>query len=280
MSQNDPPDATLSSEDFGAIRTMLANRVGIALGDDKRYFVINQLTPLMRTYELASFAALVRQLRSHSSSSLWDEVIDVLTVHETSFFRDEAPFCQLRDEIMPAICRDAERDRRTLRIWSAGCSTGQEAYSVAMLLMELSPDVASRARILGSDVSGKVLRSAKLGRFRPMEVERGLSERRLHRFFKPVAGTWQAVDQLRAMIDWQHVNLTSTWPTLPRFDLVLLRNVMVYFESSTRNELIQKVHGQLQPSGRLVIGSAESLMGCQHSFRIVSSNGATHYVAQ
>lgn len=280
MSLHDPPDATLSSEDFRAIRTMLANRVGIALGDDKRYFVINQLMPLMRTYKLASFAVLVRQLQTHSHSSLWEEVIDVLTVHETSFFRDEAPFCQLRDEIMPAICRDAERDQRTIRIWSAGCSTGQEAYSLAMLLMELSPEVASRARILGSDVSSKVLRTAKLGSFRPMEVDRGLSKRRLQRFFKPVAGGWQAIDPLRAMIDWQHVNLTDHWPSLPRFDLVLLRNVMVYFEASTRNELIQKVHGQLQPSGRLVIGSAESLMGCRHSFRVVSSNGATHYVAQ
>ena len=279
MSQNDPPDATLSPENFRAIRDMLADRVGVSLGDDKHYFVVNRLTPLMRTYGLASFAVLVRELRFHARSALWEEVVDVLTVHETSFFRDEAPFCQLRDEIMPAICRDAERDQRTIRIWSAGCSTGQEAYSVAMLLMELSPDVASRARILGSDVSSKVLRSAKLGCFRPMEVDRGLSKRRLHRFFKPVTGTWQAIEPLRAMIDWQHVNLTGSWPILPRFDLVLLRNVMVYFEPSTRDALIQKVHSQLQPSGRLVIGSAESLMGCQHSFRVVSSNGATHYVA-
>ena len=279
MSQNDPPDATLSPENFRAIRDMLADRVGVSLGDDKHYFVVNRLTPLMRTYGLASFAVLVRELRFHARSALWEEVVDVLTVHETSFFRDEAPFCQLRDEIMPAICRDAERDHRTIRIWSAGCSTGQEAYSVAMLLMELSPDVASRARILGSDVSSKVLRSAKLGCFRPMEVDRGLSKRRLHRFFKPVTGTWQAIEPLRAMIDWQHVNLTGSWPILPRFDLVLLRNVMVYFEPSTRDALIQKVHSQLQPSGRLVIGSAESLMGCQHSFRVVSSNGATHYVA-
>ncbi len=279
MSQNDPPDATLSPENFRAIRDMLADRVGVSLGDDKHYFVVNRLTPLMRTYGLASFAVLVRELQFHARSALWEEVVDVLTVHETSFFRDEAPFCQLRDEIMPAICRDAERDQRTIRIWSAGCSTGQEAYSVAMLLMELSPDVASRARILGSDVSSKVLRSAKLGCFRPMEVDRGLSKRRLHRFFKPVTGTWQAIEPLRAMIDWQHVNLTGSWPILPRFDLVLLRNVMVYFEPSTRDALIQKVHSQLQPSGRLVIGSAESLMGCQHSFRVVSSNGATHYVA-
>ncbi len=279
MSQNDPPDATLSPENFRAIRDMLADRVGVSLGDDKHYFVVNRLTPLMRTYGLASFAVLVRELQFHARSALWEEVVDVLTVHETSFFRDEAPFCQLRDEIMPAICRDAERDHRTIRIWSAGCSTGQEAYSVAMLLMELSPDVASRARILGSDVSSKVLRSAKLGCFRPMEVDRGLSKRRLHRFFKPVTGTWQAIEPLRAMIDWQHVNLTGSWPILPRFDLVLLRNVMVYFEPSTRDALIQKVHSQLQPSGRLVIGSAESLMGCQHSFRVVSSNGATHYVA-
>jgi chemotaxis protein methyltransferase CheR len=279
MSQNDPLDATLSPRIFRAIRDMLADRVGVSLGDDKHYFVVNRLTPLMRTYKVGSFAALVRELQLHSRSPLWEDVIDVLTVHETSFFRDEAPFCQLRDEIMPAICRDAERDHRTIRIWSAGCSTGQEAYSIAMLLIELSPDVASRARILGSDVSSKVLGAAKLGCYRHTEVERGLSKRRLNRFFKPVEGAWQAIDPLRAMIDWQQVNLTGSWPTLPRFDLVLLRNVMVYFEASTRNALIQKVHRQLQPNGRLVIGSAESLMGCRHSFRVVSANGATHYVA-
>ena len=272
-------ESLLSQEDFDLVQSMLAQRVGIALSGDKQYLVVNRLTPLVRSFQFDSLHSLIMSLKTGGNSRLWDEVVDVLAVHETFFFRDQAPFQQLEREILPAICREAEQSGRKIHIWSAGCSTGQEAYSIGMLLLEIAPQLASQVKIMGSDVSSKVLQAAEQGIFRPFEVSRGLSPQRLRRFFEPAEQSWRAIDTLRAMMEWQNFSLAGPWPSLPTFDLILLRNVMVYFDAKVRESLVHKLHPQLRRGGRLVIGSAESLMAYRHAFRLHSSLGASHYIA-
>lgn len=273
-------EATLTDSDFRIIRDLLVHRVGITLSDEKQYFVVNRLMPVMRANKIESLHKLVERLQSESDSILWDEAVDVLAVHETSFFRDEAPFCQMAREIIPQLSRMADLSGEQVNIWSAGCSTGQEAYSLAMLILEQAPHLRKRVRIVGSDISGMVLESAAQGHFRKFDVARGLSEQRLANFFCPTPNGWQAIDAMREMMDWKKFSLAGTWPVLPRFDLVLLRNVMVYFDVEVRDALIQRVHRQMNPGGRLLVGSAESLMALHHSFRPVTSHGATHYVSE
>ena len=235
------------------MRQLFANRVGISLGSDKQYLVVNRLTPLARQHGFDSLHAFIDVLKQSRDSPIWEDVVDVLAVHETSFFRDDAPFCQIRDEILPALCETAKRASRPLQIWSAGCSTGQEAYSVAMLLAEIAPRMSPRARIVGSDVSGKVLRTAEQGRYRTIEICRGLNESRRRRFMCEEDGVWTVVPELRGLIEWQKFSLSGDWPALPKFDLVLLRNVMVYFPTDVRDRLIARVHDQLVPGGRFLL---------------------------
>ncbi|MGB1926845.1 MAG: CheR family methyltransferase [Rubripirellula sp.] len=268
---------TLSKEDFGLVQSLLSERVGISLGEGKEYLVVNRLSPLVHSFSFDSLHGLIQSLHHNTNATLWDEVVDVLAVHETFFFRDHAPFRQLGKEVLPAICAAAEKERRPIRVWSAGSSTGQEAYSVAMLLCEIAPHLANQVEIIGSDVSSKVLRSAATGVYRRFEVSRGLSESRLNRFFEPRGDEWQVKDRIREMVTWKKFSLAGNWPTLPKFDLVLLRNVMVYFQPETREAILNRVVSVLQPSGKLVVGSAESLMSYDHSFQPISSMDATYY---
>ncbi|MDC0278838.1 protein-glutamate O-methyltransferase CheR [bacterium] len=269
---------TLSQEDFSLVQDMLSQRVGISLAAGKEYLVVNRLSPLVDTFQFDSLHGLIHSLQIGSNSNLWDEVVDVLAVHETFFFRDQAPFQQLEKDVLPAICKEAERTGRKITIWSAGCSTGQEAYSIAMLLAEIAPQLSKRVQIIGSDVSSKVLQSASEGVYRKFEVSRGLSSSRLNRFFEPVESGWQVKKNLRSMMEWKKFSLAGTWPSLPQFDLVLLRNVMVYFQPAVREQLIKRITPLLRPNGRFVVGSAESLMAYEHTLQTVSSMNATHYV--
>lgn len=269
---------TLSQEDFGLVQDLLSERVGISLSAGKEYLVVNRLSPLVHSFSFDSLHGLIQSLNRNTDARLWDEVVDVLAVHETFFFRDHAPFRQLQNEIIPSICESAEKEGRPIRVWSAGASTGQEAYSLAMLFCEIAPHLAKQVEIIGSDVSSKVLNAAAAGVYRRFEVSRGLSQERLDRFFVPHEGHWRLNDNIRDMVKWSKFSLAGRWPTMPKFDLVLLRNVMVYFKVETREQILQRVVPYMAPAGRLVVGSAESLMSYDHPFRMVSSMDATHYI--
>ncbi|MGC6442401.1 MAG: CheR family methyltransferase [Rubripirellula sp.] len=277
MKKENTSKMNLSQEDFGLVQSMLSQRVGISLASGKEYLVVNRLSPLVDTFKFDSLHGLIQTLYSGNNVRLWDEVVDVLAVHETFFFRDHAPFQQLEREILPAICNESEKAGREIRIWSAGASTGQEAYSIAMLISEIAPHLCKRVHIIGSDVSSKVLQSAAEGIYRKFEVSRGVSQERLDRFFEPHDGAWRVKQGLREMVQWEKFSLAGTWPTLPSFDLVLIRNVMVYFKPETREALLNRIAPVMRPGGRLVVGSAESLMSYQHPFQLVSSMNATYY---
>ena len=268
---------TLSQEDFGLVQNLLSQRVGISLSAGKEYLVVNRLSPLVDSFNFDSLHGLIQSLPQNHNTPLWDEVVDVLAVHETFFFRDQAPFQQLEGEILPSICAEAEKSGKEIKIWSAGASTGQEAYSVAMLIAEIAPQLVGQVQIVGSDVSSKVLSSAAEGFYRKFEVSRGVNQDRLSRFFEESASGWQVKSTRRDMVRWEKFSLAGAWPKLPVFDLVLLRNVMVYFKPDTREKLLNRISPHLRDGGSLVVGSAESLMPYDHSFKAITSMNATYY---
>ncbi|MBL6725791.1 MAG: protein-glutamate O-methyltransferase CheR [Rubripirellula sp.] len=278
MNEEKTAKMNLSPDDFGLLQSLLSQRVGISLAAGKEYLVVNRLSPLVDSFQFDSLHGLIQSLERNADAALWDEVVDVLAVHETFFFRDHAPFQQLEKEIIPSICAEAEKSSRPIRIWSAGSSTGQEAYSIAILFCEIAPHLAKRVQIVGSDVSSKVLKAAAQGIYRKFEVSRGVSEERLDRFFDPHEGAWRVSSRIREMVEWKKFSLAGAWPLLPPFDLVLLRNVMVYFKPETREQILNRVVPVMNPTGRLVVGSAESLMSYEHPFQPVTSMNATYHV--
>jgi len=270
---------TITASNFEYVRTSLARRVAISLTEEKEYLVINRLLPLLRRHGIESLDAMVMRLRMAADDPLWDEIVDALTTNETSFFRDNAPFEILASTILPSILANAEASGRNVHIWSAGCSSGQEALSIAMLAMETAPQYVDRLKIIGSDVSATMLRRASAGRYMAMDVARGVSDARRRKFFREVDGQWEVIDSLKQMIRWEKFSLADTWPILPRFDVVFLRNVMVYFDQETRHSILTRVHSVMRPGGVVILGSAESMMIYDHAFEPVTSGGATYYVA-
>lgn len=273
-------ELTISPSDFHFVRTCLALRSAISLTDDKEYLVINRLQPLLRRHRIKSLNQLVMRLRMKADDPLWDEIVDALTTNETSFFRDEAPFRVLEKTILPSIFSQSDASTRMVNIWSAGCSSGQEAYSIAMLAMEKTPLVAGRLRIIGSDVSASMLRQATDGRYSPLEMARGISDARRRTFFEQSGTEWRVKNELRNLVRWERFSLGDAWPNLPLFDLVLLRNVLVYFDKASRDGILKRVHKIMRPGGILLLGSAESMMLFDHSFQPVTASGATYYVAK
>ena len=273
-------DLTLTESTFEFIRDSLARRVAISLTDDKEYLVINRLVPVLRRHKIASLDALVLRLRMASDDPLWDEMVDALTTNETSFFRDETPFSALSETVLPAIYSKAVKCNRGISIWSAGCSSGQEAYSIAMLILKMQPGAADRLSIIGSDVSDSMLRRAAEARYSPHEVTRGLGDLDRGMFFCQADDGWEVTDGLKRLMRWEKFSLVDTWPPLPVFDLVLLRNVLVYFDSETRNKVLGRVRHVMRPGSVLMLGTPESIISRDGLFDRVNADGATYYVAK
>lgn len=258
-----PPRA--APEEFRAFAQHIHRLTGIALDDSKAYLLESRLGPLRRELGCATFSELLYRIRGDATRRLERVLVDAITTNETLFFRDEAPFELLRHKLVPEII-----DRRAgrpgpipIRIWSAACSTGQEVYSLAMMLVELlGASDRYQIRILGTDISDAAVAAASRGVFSRLEVERGLSPDRLLRHFVPQGdGTWRVRDELRAMATFRTWNLTQDLGPLGRFDLILCRNVAIYFDEPTRKSLFDRMERVLEPDGALVIGATESLSG-------------------
>ncbi len=204
-----------------------------------------------------SLQEFVNLLRLEPAPHLHRAVAEAMTIHETSFFRDVRPFDALRQTIIPALIAQNQAKRR-LHIWSAACSTGQEAYSIAMLLLEHFPQLADwDVKIVGSDVSQFVLDAARHARYRRMEVNRGLPVRLLVKYFTRVGDEWQLQSRVRELCEFREANLCAPLPPLPVFDLVLLRNVLLYFSHTDRSSVFARVRRQMNPQGFLLLGNAE-----------------------
>jgi chemotaxis protein methyltransferase CheR len=257
----------LPADDFTYLRELMHLRAAIVLDAGKEYLALSRLDPVARDAGVASVAALVEKLRGQElTSALHDQVVDALTTNETTFFRDYNPFESLRTTVMPEMIERKQRTR-TLAIWSAGCSSGQEPYSIAMAVREHFPELLTwQLSILGTDISPSVLDRARRGRYGQLEVNRGLPAHLLVRHFTRAGMEWEIEEPIRRMVRFERHNLNDAWPSMPPFDLVLMRNVMIYFETEAKRQVLAKMHRQLAPHGYLLLGASETTYSLSDDF--------------
>jgi chemotaxis protein methyltransferase CheR len=257
----------LAEQDFDYIRDLVRDRAAIILEPGKEYLAVTRLDPVVRRAGLGSLSELVATLREDDDPALSEQVIDALTTNETTFFRDLHPFESLRNHILPALV-ERKRLSRSLSIWSAGCSSGQEPYSVAMLIREDFPELAGwQVSILGTDVSVAMLERARAGRYGQIEVNRGLPAHLLVKYFRRAGVGWEIDGSIRAMVRFRQQNLIDPWPSMPPMDLVLMRNVMIYFDVAAKQEILARVGDVLAPHGYLLLGTSETTLHLDDSFR-------------
>src|SRR5690606_14070767 len=255
-------------------------RSGLVLGEEKVYLLESRLTPLARRRGLDSLEALAAEVRRTRDERLLTEITEAMTTNETFFFRDIRPFDTFRDVVLPQLLK-ARATNKTLRIWAAACSTGQEPYSLAMLLKEEAAKMAGwRVEILATDISNEVLEKAKAGLYSQFEVQRGLPIQLLVKHFQQVGELWQIDSSIRAMVKFQRLNLLEDFSALGRFDVVFCRNVLIYFDQPTKSATLNRIYDSLAPDGALFLGGAETVLGICDRFKPVSGQRGVYTSAE
>lgn len=247
--------------DFDALRQILSRTSGLFLDSDKAYLVESRLQPLIERAGLRDLGALVNQLLSAKNSELERDVIEAMTTNETFFFRDRLPFDNFRKFILPALL-EARKEVRQIRIWCAACSTGQEPYSLAMLLDEEAHRLSGwSVDILGTDLSRTVVAAAREGVYTQFEMQRGLPISQLLRYFRQENDRWHINEHLRSRVRFEEFNLLSDYRELGRFDVIFCRNVLIYFDVPTKRDVLNRMAQILLPDGYLLLGAAETVVG-------------------
>jgi chemotaxis protein methyltransferase CheR len=251
----------ISSNDFIALQKLLQERAGMFLGSDKLYLVASRLSPVAQRLGLRGVIELMEALRDRPREDMVQAVIEAMVTHESLFFRDEKPFEHLANVVLPALVQ-ARAQRRSIRIWSAACSSGQEAYSIAMVILERFAHLAGwNWEVVGSDISLSIVQKARSGVFSAFEVKRGLSDERLNRHFRKVeSGNFAVADQIRRLVRFETHNLLESATRLGVFDVVFCRNVLIYFDASTKARAIDLILRQMAPDGTLFLGSADNIL--------------------
>lgn len=269
---------SLTSADVDLVREIVRQRSAIVIDESKAYLVESRLGPVARQAGLTSTGHLIEQLRRNANGPLRDLVVDAMTTNETSFFRDLHPWDALRAEIMPQLA-ERRQVQRTLTFWSAACSSGQEPYSLAMLLLEHFRTLVTswNVRIIATDLSSEMLGRAAAGRFSQLEVNRGLPTPLLVRYFRREGSQFQVSDEVRQMVEFRALNLAEPWPFVPPVDVLFMRNVLIYFDVETKRRILARVREVLRPDGFLFLGSAETTLNLDQSFRRVQAGRATVY---
>ncbi len=269
--------ATLSNTAFNFISDLVRERSAIVLEAGKTYLVESRLSPVAREHGMQSVDQLVDALRRPGSQTLTRQVVEAMTTNETSFFRDVHPFDALKTQIIPELINNRSRER-TLSIWSNACSSGQEVYTIAMLLRDNFPQLAGwKVRLLATDLSSQILAKAREGVFNQTEVNRGLPLPMLLKYFQKNGLTWRVKDEIRNMVEFSELNLVEPWPVLPQMDVIFLRNVLIYFSPETKKEILNKARRVMRPDGYLFLGGAETTMNLDTSFERVQIGKATCY---
>ncbi|QEL13775.1 CheR family methyltransferase [Limnoglobus roseus] len=268
----------LNKTDSEFIRAIVHEKAGIVLEEKKSYLVDSRLNTLARRLGHDSSARLVEALRTTFGRGLQDKVVEALTTNETSFFRDVHPFEGLRTQILPELLKRRAAEKR-LTVWCAASSTGQEPYSVAMLLREhFSAQLAGwSVKILGTDLSTQVIDQAKAGRYTQLEMNRGLPAAYLIKYFTKHDADWVLNDDVRAMVEFRTFNLLDPFTAVPPCDLLLMRNVLIYFDLNTKKMILDKVRRVLRPDGHLFLGGAETTLNIDNGYERVAGNDTTTY---
>lgn len=258
----------LRPEDFDFLAKMLKERSGLTLTADKSYLIESRLTPLARKRNMKGIEEIVQALRRRDET-LARDVTEAMTTNESFFFRDQRPFDILRDTVLPQMMLSRAK-QKSVRIWSAACSSGQEAYSIAMLIKETGAKFQGwKFDIIGTDISREMLEKAKAGLYSQFEVQRGLPVQMLVKYFKKNGDTWQIDSSLRAMAQFREWNLLLDLKGLGQFDVVFCRNVLIYFDQPTKARVLENIAKQMPDDGLLFLGGAETVLGVSDRFKPV-----------
>jgi chemotaxis protein methyltransferase CheR len=267
----------VGADQFAYLRDLLRRRTGVVIDTAKEYLVVARLMPIVRQRKIPSLDTLIDRMRKGSDASLERDVLSAMMTHETSFFRDKSPFETIRRLLPELIARRSAQQQLTF--WSAACSTGQEPYSLAILLNEHFRDLLAtwRVRIIATDFSEAVLTHAREGIFSDLQTARGLPPALLAKYFRPLQGKWSISQDCRRLVEYRSLNLNAAWPMMPPCDIVLVRNVMIYFDLPTRTALVEKFRKVLRPDGALFLGGAETLIGMDTNYERLSGAGCSYY---
>ena len=272
------PIAEIHSENYRFLQQHVYSQAGIVLEEDKHYLFESRLTPIVRQLGLGSINDLCALIQATREPEVGRRVVEAMTTNETYFFRDPAHYEAIRTVLLPRL-KEGRRDTKKLRFWSAAASTGQEAYSLAMLLLEGALSDWN-IQILGTDFSSQVLERARSGKYQQIEVNRGLPAALLVKHFRRSGVDWQLSEQVRRMARFETIDLRKSMRALGPFDLAFCRNVLIYFDAGTRKEILKELHGTLFRGGWLLLGGAETAFGVEEWFEKQTVGSATVYVAR
>lgn len=262
----DGREGRINQTEYRFIRDLLLHDAGIELEDGSEDFVAGRLSTVVRETGASSLSEFMARVYGDPRGALRQRIVEACVTHETMFFRDQHPFDALRQTILPAVM-DARRSTRTINIWSACCSSGQEPYSLAMLMAEDFPELDGwNVRILATDISRAVLQKARAGTYNSFEMNRGLSAEMRTRYFRPAGTAWQVKDELRRRIEFRELNLVEPWANLPSFDIVFMRNVLIYIEARARKDILRRVRETLKTDGYLFLGGTEPALDMVDTF--------------
>ncbi|NRQ42340.1 protein-glutamate O-methyltransferase CheR [Rheinheimera sp. YQF-2] len=272
------PNKDLQDKEYVLFRDFLEQQCGIVLGENKQYLVKSRLGPLMQRFSVASLSELVSKTLSPFERQLRSAVIDAMTTNETLWFRDTYPYELLKKQILPEL----EKTCRTVKIWSAASSSGQEPYSIAMTAMEYQqarPGAFSLGvNILGTDISNTMLEHCQRGEYDGLALSRGLSPERRSKFFEDSGkGMMRVKDPVRKNVSFRHLNLLDSYTLLGKFDIIFCRNVLIYFSADVKAKIIRQFAQSLNPKGYLFLGASESLSSVNSDFEMIRCNPGIIY---
>lgn len=257
----------MKQDDFSLFQSLLRQRSGLVLSIDKAYLLESRLMPVARKWHYKNLEEMAGAIRSRREEKLLKDITEAMTTNESSFFRDVKPFEQFRTLILPRMLAARAATRR-LRIWSAACSSGQEAYSLAMTLQEEKAKLSGwTIEIVGTDISVEVLEKARAGLYTQFEVQRGLPINMLVKYFQQLGDKWQLVPEIRRMVTFREFNLLDRYDSLGKFDIVFCRNVLIYFDQGTKTTVLKSIADLMPPDGVLYLGGAETVLGITDRFK-------------
>lgn len=253
------------ARDFETFSKLVKTETGLAMTPDKAYLLESRLAPVALKWNLSNIEQLAEALRSRQNAAQIRDVAEAMTINESQFFRDSKPFDLLREKMIPTLLT-ARAGTRCLRVWSAACSSGQEAYSIAILLKECGVMDGWTIEIVGTDVSTDMVERAQAGIYTSFEVQRGMPARMLVKYFTKVGDRWQIAESVRRAVNFKRHNLLHDPAALGKFDVVFCRNVLIYFDLPTKAKVLAAVHRQMRPDGYLILGAAETVLGVTDLF--------------
>jgi chemotaxis protein methyltransferase CheR len=256
----------VTPQDYAYLSKLLNERSGLQLAGDKQYLIESRLLPVARQNNCGSIGDLVAKLKTFAEEPLRQRVTEAMTINESFFFRDKTPFDRFQDTVLPHMQQVRSASKR-IRIWCAASSTGQEPYSLAMMFKQAKDAFAGwKIEIVATDISKEVLEKAKSGLYTQFEVQRGLPIQLLLKYFKQDGDQWRIAQELRDMVQYRQHNLLDDFASLGMFDVIFCRNVLIYFDSKTKQDVLTRIARSLVKDGQLLLGAAETVVGFTNLF--------------